>query len=53
VTPAETIPEAEPSAFLIDGVNLVQKFKGGGKTFALLADTVLALLLIEGVQSSR
>ena len=51
VTPTETIPE--PSAFIIYGENLVQKFRGGGKTFAQLADSVLSLVLIEDAQSSH
>jgi len=51
VTPTETIPE--PSAFIIYGENLVQKFRGCGKTFAQLADSVLSLVLIEDAQSSH
>ncbi len=39
VSPAETIPQ--PSACIIDGMSLVHKLKGDGKTFAQLADSAL------------
>ena len=46
VSPAEAIPET--SSCIIDGMNLVHKLKGDGKTFAQLADSALNLVLHEG-----
>ena len=51
VPPAETIPG--PSACIIGGTNPVKTLKGGGKTFAQIADSVLLLVLRKGAQSSR
>ena len=51
VLPAENIPT--PSACIIDGMNLVHKLKGEGKTLAQLADSALNQTLSEGTDSTR
>ena len=51
ITPAEVIPE--PSATIIDGMNLVQKMKGDDKTFAQFAESALLKVLHEGSKSQR
>ena len=51
VLPAENIPT--PSACIIDGMNLVHKLKGEGKTFAQQADSALNQTLSEGTDSTR
>ena len=51
VSPEEAIPE--PSACIIDGMNLVRKLKGDGETFAQLVDPALNLALHEGTGSVR
>ena len=51
VTPAESIPQ--PSATIVDGMNLVQRIKGDHKTFAELADNILSMAIKEGFQSKR
>ncbi len=51
MSPAETIPQ--PSACIIDGMSLVHKFKGDGKTFAQLADSAFKLALHKGTDSTR
>ena len=48
---AEAIPE--PSACIIDGMSLVQKLKGDGKTFEQLTESVMFLALLEGSHSGR
>ncbi len=51
MSPAESIPQ--PSACIIDGMCLVHKLKGDGKSFAQLADSALNLALHEGTDSRR
>jgi hypothetical protein len=51
VSPAEDIPT--PSACIIDGMILVHKLKGDGKTFAQLAESALNQVLHEGNDSTR
>ena len=51
VQPAEVIPG--PSACIIDGMALVHRLKGDGKTFEELADSALKLALHEGSNSKR
>ena len=49
VSPAEAIPT--PSTCIIDGMGLVQRMNGNNKTFAQLAESVLAMVLYVGGQS--
>ena len=51
VSPAEAIPT--PSTCIIDGMGLVQRMNGNNKTFAQLAESVLAMVLYVGGQSGR
>lgn len=51
VSPAEEFPE--PSVCIIDGMSIVQKMKGDGKTFSQIADAILSVALHEGVLSNR
>ena len=51
MSPTEDIPT--PSACIIDGMSLVHKLKGDGKTFAQLADSALYRALHEGTDSAR
>jgi len=51
VSPADTIPK--PCAHIIDGMAVVQKLKGDQKTFAEIADTIMAMALNEGNDSER
>ena len=44
VSPAEAIPT--PSTCIIDGMGLVQRMNGNNKTFAQLAESVLAMVLL-------
>ena len=46
VSPAEAIPT--PSTCIIDGMGLVQRMNGNNKTFAQLAESVLAMVLYVG-----
>jgi hypothetical protein len=48
--PAEVIPE--PSATIIDRMNLVHKLKGNDKTFSQLASTAMSHAVHEGAKSS-
>lgn len=48
---ADVIPQ--PSACVIDGMALVQRLKGDQNTFAAVAETLLSMVLNEGVSSSR
>ena len=43
----------QPSAYLIDGMALVQRLKGGQKTFAEIAESLLSMALNEGTSSDR
>ena len=43
----------QPSACLIDGMALVQRLKGGQKTFAAIAESLLSMKLNEGTSSDR
>ena len=49
VSPAEAIPT--PPTCIIDGMGLVQRMNGNNKTFAQLAESVLAMVLYVGEQS--
>ena len=49
VSPAEAIPT--PSTCIIDGMGLVQRMNGNNKTFAQLAESVLAMVLYVGGHS--
>ena len=51
VKAANVIPQ--PSACLIDGMALVQRLKGGQKTFAEIAESLLSMELNEGTSSDR
>ena len=51
VSSAENIQK--PTAYLIDGMNLVHRMNGNNKTFAQLADSALHLVLNEGAHSQR
>ena len=51
VSPAEAIPT--PSTCIIDGMGQVQRMNGNNKTFAQLAESVLAMVLCVGGQSGR
>ena len=51
VQAADVIPQ--PSACLIDGVALVQRLKGGQKTFAEIAESLLSMALNEGTSSDK
>ena len=51
VSPADLIPK--PSACIIDGMSLVHRLKGDGKSFAQPADSALTLALHEGTDSAR
>ena len=50
VAPAENFPQ--PSACIIDGMSIVQKTKGDGKTFSQIAEVLLNVALREGVHSN-
>ena len=47
----EAIPN--PSACIIDGMSMVQRLKGDHKTFAEIADVLMAMILREGATSKR
>ncbi|KAK3751112.1 hypothetical protein QZH41_016239, partial [Actinostola sp. cb2023] len=47
----ESIPE--PSACIIDGMAMVQRLKGDHKSFAEVADALMAMFLREGATSNR
>ena len=51
VQAADAIPQ--PSACLIDCMALVQRLKGGQKTFAEIAESLLSMALNEGTSSDR
>ena len=51
VQAAYVIPQ--PSACLIDGMALVQRLKGGQKTFAEIAESLLSMALNEGTSTDR
>ena len=51
VQAADVIPQ--PSACLIDSMALVQRLKGGQKTFAEIAGSLLSMALNEGTSSDR
>ena len=51
VSPAEAIPT--PSTCIIDGMGLVQRMNGNNKTFAQLAESVMAMVLYVGGRSGR
>ena len=51
VSPVEVIPQ--PSACIIDGMAMIQKLKGDGKTFAQQEVSLLSLALHEGTNSQR
>ena len=51
VQAADAIPQ--PSACVIDGMALVQRLKGGQKTFAEIAESLLSMALNEGTSSDR
>ena len=42
-----------PAACIIDGMSLVHRLKGDGKSFAHLTDAALMLALHEGTDSAR
>ncbi len=51
VSPSETI--LQPSACIIDGITLVHKLKGDGKTFVQHADSAFKLALQEDTDRAR
>ena len=51
VCPAENIPKT--STCIIDGMSIVQKMNGTGKTFTEMAESALSLVLHEGTKSHR
>ena len=51
VTVADQLPEN--SASVVDGMNLVQRVKGGQATFGDIVTTILSMALSEGSQSNR
>ena len=51
VAPAEHLPGN--SAFVVDGMNIVQRIKGEQNTFGDIATTILSMELKEGSQSKR
>ena len=51
VAPAEHLPGN--SAFVVDGMNIVQRIKGDQYTFGDVAITILSMVLKEGSQSKR
>ena len=51
VQAADVIPQ--PPACLIDGMTLVQRLKGGQKTFAEIAESLLSMALNEGTSSDN
>ena len=51
VQAADVIPQ--PSACLIDSMALVQRLKGGQKTFAEIAGSLLSMVLNEGTSIDK
>ena len=51
VAPAEHLPGN--SAFVVDGMNIVQRIKGDQNIFGDVATTILSMVLKEGSQSKR
>ena len=51
VSPSEDTPD--PSTCTIDGMSLVQKMNGNNKTFAHVAQSVMSVVLHDGLQSHR
>ena len=51
VPAAETI--SQPSAFIIDGMAMVQRLKGDHMSFAEIADVLMTMIMREGATSRR